>query len=74
MAEDRTLAQNNIVQVTPEQGDFAGALVVVTEVRSWGVIGYVQIPRGGQAYIRLEARHFEQTGGRVRFALERADG
>jgi len=41
-------------------------MVVVTELNSWGIQGYVQsagVP--GQQYIRLATQDFEETGGKA---------
>jgi hypothetical protein len=58
------LTQGSIVQVDPSKDMFAGCMVVVTEVKSWGVQGYVQnAGEAGQAYIRLSTGDFENTGG-----------
>ena len=54
----------DIVQVNPEKEMFGACLVVVTEVKSWGIQGYVQNAGvAGQAYIRLKNEDFEHTGG-----------
>jgi hypothetical protein len=66
----------SIVQLDPEKTKnpaFAGCLMIVTEVKSWGVKGYVQtlgswdprgkITMGGQAYYRAENGTFEKTCG-----------
>jgi len=56
----------DIVQVNPEKETFGGCMVVVTEVKSWGIQGYVQNAGvDGQAYIRLKTEDFESTGGRA---------
>jgi hypothetical protein len=60
------LKVGDIVQVTPDKEMFGACMVVVTEVTSWGIQGYVQsagIP--GQQYIRLANDDFESTGGKV---------
>lgn len=69
---DFDLRRGSIVQVKPtcdhgREGQwFQGCLVVLTEVKSWGVVGYVQnAGEPGQAYIRLKAGDFESTGGRA---------
>lgn len=57
---------NDIVQVDPLFEAFGGCMVVVTEVKDWGIQGYVQNAGvEGQAYIRLKTEMFEPTGGRV---------
>lgn len=63
-------AVHDIVQAVPGKTVWAPALVVVTEVRSWGIIGYTSIPRGGDAYIRLPFDQIEPTGGRAVFVPE----
>lgn len=61
---ERKFEVNDIVQVNPSKEMFGGCLVVVTEVKSWGIQGYVQsagVP--GQQYIRLTWDDIEPTGG-----------
>jgi hypothetical protein len=66
----------DIVQLDPQLTEnpmFAGCLMVVTEVKSWGVQGYVQSlgengSPGGQAYYRAKEGTFESTGGRAVWA------
>jgi len=56
----------DIVQVNPEVEVFGGCMVVVTELKSWGIQGYVQsagVP--GQQYIRLKTEQIEPTGGKA---------
>lgn len=47
---------------------FAGCLFVITEMRPWGAMGYVQAlgtdgSPGGQAYYRAHFEEMEVTGG-----------
>jgi hypothetical protein len=56
----------DIVQVDPSKEVFGGCMVVVTEVKSWGIQGYVQSAGvEGQQYIRLNFDDFEITGGKA---------
>jgi hypothetical protein len=56
----------DIVQVNPEKETFGGCMVVVTEIKAWGIQGYVQnAGANGQAYIRLKTEDFEHTGGKT---------
>jgi len=56
----------DIVQVDPSKEVFGGCMVVVTEVKSWGIQGYVQSAGvEGQQYIRLIFDDFETTGGKA---------
>lgn len=66
-------SEGDVVQLDPEQTKnpmFAGCMLVVTEVRAWGVQGYVQGlgtdgKRAGQAYYRAETGTFEYVGKAV---------
>ncbi len=54
----------SIVQVDPRVDTFGACMVVVTEMKSWGVMGYVQSAGvSGQQYIRLKFEDVEDTGG-----------
>jgi hypothetical protein len=62
----QNLKVNDIVQVSPDKEIFGGCMVVVTELKSFGIQGYVQSAGvEGQAYIRLAFCDFEPTGGRA---------
>lgn len=62
LGQFEAVSAGEIVQLNPKCGKFAGCLIVVTRVESWGVVGYNQIP-GGSAYYRAEWGEFEKTGG-----------
>lgn len=64
----------DIVQINEhlENKAFSYCLVTVTEVRSWGIQGFVQALGdryniGGQAYVRLEWDEFDLTQGRAQW-------
>jgi hypothetical protein len=62
---DQKWEVDDIIQISPTHDErFGAALLVVTEARSWGVIGYVQIPGQGQAFFRLpyEPTEFSSPG------------
>lgn len=70
--DKQLLSISSIVQMDPDltrNQAFAGCLLVITEIKSWGVQGYVQAlgesrsDRGGQAYYRAKWDEFEPTGG-----------
>ena len=61
----------DIVQANPETCEWGPSLVVVSEVRAWGVQGYTHIPRGGDAFIRLSWADIEPTGGAAVWGLGR---
>jgi hypothetical protein len=59
------LSPGDIVQIGPSH-PWACCLAVVDEVRPWGVMAYVHIPKEeGQAYTRLAWADFEVVGGRA---------
>lgn len=63
--------ENDVVQVNPSREMFGGCMVVVTEVKSWGVQGYVQsagVP--GQQYVRIPTGEFEPTGGKAVWVVQ----
>lgn len=70
-----TVEKGDILQVNPEATKaraWAGCLVVVTEVKSWGVQGFTRIPEmpkpTGEAYIRIAWDELEDTGGKAVWA------
>ncbi len=72
MLSTEKLEVSDIVQLSPDIDNYAFAsyLLVVTEIKSFGVQGYVQglgdrEAPGGQAYIRVEWKDMERTGGRA---------
>lgn len=68
-----TLLPGDIVQLDPYKcGNpmFGGCLMVVTEAKDFGAMGYVQAlgqdgKRGGQAYYRAKWEEMEFTGGQT---------
>lgn len=71
------LKNGDIVQLTPDVRNraFAGCLMVVTEPKSWGAQGYVQLvgdttdAPGGQAYYRATWDEMEATGGQAQWEV-----
>lgn len=66
---ERDLQPGDVVQLCPEVGNpaFAYSLMVVTEPKSWGAQGYVQVlgtrdGPGGQAYYRVKWAEMEYVG------------
>ncbi len=53
----------DVVQIDPAHDDkFGGCFMLVTEVKSWGVQGFVKIPAKGDAYYRCEFSHLHRIG------------
>jgi hypothetical protein len=62
---------NDIVQVDPNFETFGACMVVVTEIKDWGIQGYVQSAGvAGQQYIRLNTEQFEPTGGKAMWVAQ----
>lgn len=61
------LRVNDVVQITETGPEgWMGCFVQVSEVKTWGIQGWVQIPmQEGQAYIRLKWDQFEFVGEAV---------
>jgi hypothetical protein len=70
MKPDSHLERGDLVQLNPfavRQSLFAGCIMVVTEPKSWGAQGYIQIvgeneKPGGQAYYRAKWEEIELVG------------
>lgn len=77
---EQNVSVGDIVQVNPKTAEdlmFVGCLVVVTEVKSWGIQGYVPVPTSrdeapGLAFVRLAADKFVRVGA-VEWMIERGD-
>ena len=62
---------HDIVQVIPTHPLFGGCMVVVVELKDWGVMGYTQNAGStGQAYIRLRNEEMALTGGKAVWIAE----
>jgi hypothetical protein len=57
---------NHIIQLTNENHKgWIACLLVVSEVRGWGVLAYNQMPMQGAAYLRVAYEDFEIVGRAV---------
>jgi hypothetical protein len=62
--------ENDIIQITDPENKWFPCLLVVSEVKSWGIQGYITIPNNteepnGTAYYRIENGKFEVVGRAV---------
>ena len=65
-AVEKTAQVGDIVQVSPEKEMFGACMVVVAEVKSWGIQGYVQSAgEDVRTYVRLQYKDIALTGGRA---------
>ena len=53
------LKRGSIIQANENAGEWCGTVLIVDEVKSWGVQAFVHIPMKGDAYIRLTPEQFE---------------
>jgi|HubBroStandDraft_3_1064219.scaffolds.fasta_scaffold04924_7 hypothetical protein len=57
------MKETDVVQIDPAHDEvFGGCFLIVTEVKPWGVQGYVQVPGKGQAYYRCEYENCHLIG------------
>lgn len=53
----------DVVQVNNNNAsDWNGCLVIVHEIRDWGIVAYMKVPMKGVAYIRLTFDEFDYVG------------
>ena len=53
------LKRGSIIQANENAGAWCGAVLIVDEIKSWGVQAFVPIPMMGNAPIRLTPEKFE---------------
>lgn len=59
----KNIKKNSVVQINEKGAEgWIGCFVQVSEVKSWGIQGWVQVPLGGAAFIRLTWDHFDYIG------------
>lgn len=60
------IIEDSVVQINENgQEGWVGCLVQVSDVRNWGVQGWVQVPEEGLAYIRLKWEEIDYIGQAV---------
>ena len=72
-ADGIAVLPGDIVQANPETSKtskWGPCLIIVTEVKNWGIQGYTSVPMGGDAYIRLRWEDIEPTGGRAEWVAK----
>lgn len=64
-----------VLQIAPEHSETFGACFLqVTEVKPWGVQGFVRVPGGGNAFVRVKWEHLEVIGMAVWVDASTAQG
>lgn len=67
------LKRGDIIQANENAGAWCGTVLIVDEVKSWGVQALVHIPMNGDAYIRLKPDQYEVLGGQA-ILMPKEDG
>ena len=57
------LKRGSIIQANENAGAWCGTVLIVDEVKNWGVQAFVHVPMRGDAYIRLKSDQYEMLGG-----------
>lgn len=57
-----SIENGDLVQITNEENPWFPCVLVVSELKSWGIQGYVTIPLKGDAYYRVKTGEFELVG------------
>lgn len=57
------LKRGSIIQANENAGAWCGTVLIVDEVKSWGVQAFVHISMKGDAFIRLKPDQYEVLGG-----------
>lgn len=67
------IKKNDIVQIFAHpEPSVVGTLLIVDEVKGWGVQGYVRIPYKGDAYFRVDISDVYKVGT-VQWSQERLE-
>lgn len=56
------LKRGSIIQANENAKDWCGCVLIVDEVKAWGVQAFIHIPMKGDAYIRLTTEQFDVLG------------
>lgn len=59
------IKKDDVIQVNEKVPEWCGCLMIVDEVKTWGVVAYMCIPPGNGTYIRLTYEQIEYIGPAV---------
>lgn len=63
-AERKRVHEYDVLQVDADGENWSACLIIVDEVRDWGVQGFTPMPpNGARAYIRVPWERLNHTGG-----------
>lgn len=67
---EKKIVPGHIFQINPDHDEiFGGCLLIATEIKSWGVQGYFDVPGKGKAFYRCGYENMELVGF-VEWSLE----
>lgn len=58
----KIIKNGDVIQAIENTGDWCGCLLIVEEVKEWGVLAGLKVPMQGTAYIRLKHDQYEYIG------------
>ena len=68
------MEKGDIVQIKPSYARWDSALLIVTDVKEWGVMGYIPYPQDGdrveRMWMRLSYDSIRHTGGKATWIIE----
>ena len=56
------LKRGSIIQANENAEEWCGSVLIVDEVKPWGVQAFIHIPYQGDAYIRLKENQYDSLG------------
>ena len=60
---NNNVRENDVIQLLENaQEGWVACLMIVSEVRAWGVLAYLKLPLQGDAYLRVPYDQFEIVG------------
>lgn len=54
--------KSEVIQVNETIPEWTGCLMIVDEVKQWGVVAGMRVPGKGTAYLRLKHDQYERIG------------
>ena len=68
------LKRGSIIQANEHAGAWCGTVLIVDEVKDWGVQAFIRVPMKGDAFIRLTPEQFEILSNGEAALMPKEDG
>ncbi len=65
------IKRGSIIQANENAGDWCGCILIVDEVKDWGVQAFAHIPFQGDAYVRLKEDQYDVLGAEAALMPEK---